>query len=437
MKTDKIIVFTESASPRLEYIFKFILEQILGAELFISDNEQHFQSFEGPVLNYSNRHLNGCVQIKPHGILNEVSIQKQDFDLVFFDRLFDSTDDFPQQFTAAQDPFGFSFYLLSRYEEYLPFTPDKYGRFEADESVLYKNQWLDKPVIDLWSEKLKNFLEDRGFRGRPAGRYRFINTIDIDQAFAYKHKGIKRTIGGTLAQLLKGNLKGIRQRAKVILGQTNDPFDQFSFLEKIRETYSLEQIYFFLMGDYGPFDKNIHHQSPGLKAVVRRLIINSAIGIHPSFASHAKKSLGAELQRLEHISGVKITKSRQHFLKMHLPDTYLRLIEAGITEDYTMGFAAAPGFRAGTCQCFYWYDLKNEKTTSLRVFPVSIMEGTLASYLRVDVKKAILYYEKLIQHCKKYKGCFISIFHNETVSESGEWEGWSRVYEEMIKKASS
>ena len=52
------------------------------------------------------------------------------------------------------DIFAASFFLVTRYEEYLDFKPDKYGRFPAPASHLHSEMdFLEIPVIDLWARR--------------------------------------------------------------------------------------------------------------------------------------------------------------------------------------------------------------------------------------------------------------------------------------------
>ena len=142
--------------------------------------------------------------------------------------------------------------------------------------------------------------------------------------------------------------------------------------------------------------------------------------------------ISVEKARLEELSGEKIVKSRQHYLKFKLPETYNFLLSAGIKEDYSMGFADEPGFRAGTSKPFYFYDLKNEKATDLKIFPITFMEGTLMKDLNpADAFKKIL---ELLEEVKSVEGNFIPLWHNHTVSETAEYSAWKNVHDKMIEK---
>ena len=100
-----------------------------------------------------------------------------------------------------------------------------------------------------------------------------------------------------------------------------------------------------------------------------------------------------------------------------------------------MGYASRTGFRAGTCTPFLFYNIHLEETTSLRVYPFTVMDVTLKDYLHVTPEQAIDRVKKIIDEVKNVQGTFISLWHNESLSETGEWKGWSRVYTEMLKYA--
>ena len=132
-----------------------------------------------------------------------------------------------------------------------------------------------------------------------------------------------------------------------------------------------------------------------------------------------------------------ISASRQHFLKIAMPATYRNLIENDITDDYTMGFAARPGFRAGICSTFKWYDLESEVVTNLNIHPFAIMDGTLRDYMKVDASEAMNHIRPLIDEVKNTNGTFISLWHNESLSDEGRWKGWVDIYRDLIHYATA
>jgi len=114
-------------------------------------------------------------------------------------------------------------------------------------------------------------------------------------------------------------------------------------------------------------------------------------------------------------------------------ETYQNLIKLGIKEDYTLGYATDTGFRAGTCTPFNFYDLYNEKETSLKIFPFQVMDTTLNQYLKLDVEEAVERISHMIEKVKQVRGTFISLWHNESLSDHGHWKGWEPVYKKMLE----
>jgi hypothetical protein len=157
------------------------------------------------------------------------------------------------------------------------------------------------------------------------------------------------------------------------------------------------------------------------------------VGIHPSYQSdsdfHIVKN---ELNKLESITGKPITKSRLHFLRIAMPRTYQILENCGISEDYSMGFAELPGFRAGTCTPFRFYDLSVEKETNLYIVPFGVMDGTLNQYMGLNAASAVEKVKELAQQVRNVEGTMVTIWHNQSFSETREWKGWRSVYPRIL-----
>lgn len=226
------------------------------------------------------------------------------------------------------------------------------------------------------------------------------------------------------------------ERLKVLSGFKNDPFDTFSFQLEVHKKNKIRPLYFILFAAYSQYDKNIHVNNRQFQSLIKSLGDVADVGIHPSFASNSKpKKIPLEINRLSSVLNREVTKSRQHFLKLSFPTTYRHLIEADITEDYSMGYASETGFRAGICEPYDFYDLDMESITHLKVFPFAFMEGTLRDYHNISSLDAMQYIRPLIEETKAVNGMFISLWHNESLSNEKRWIGWQQVYEDMIKLA--
>jgi hypothetical protein len=102
-----------------------------------------------------------------------------------------------------------------------------------------------------------------------------------------------------------------------------------------------------------------------------------------------------------------------------------------------MGYSGQPGFRASICSPFYFYDLDIDKQTDLKIIPFAAMEATFKYYLKATPQEAIKEINELIDVVKLVNGTFVSVWHNESLSEQGLWKGWKEVYINVLEKASS
>ncbi len=429
-----ILFYSEEINPRINYTARLIFTQILGIEVTFTTNSSEFQKYDKPKINYSYEKFGDEFYIKPHRLLYCKAIINPDFKSVWYEGekyFFESSKDSELPF----DPLAASFYLVTRHEEYLEEERGKYKRYPAEKSILSKYGLLKKPVVNIWAQLLAKKLNERYpeliF---PKSKFKFYSTIDVDNAWAFQHKGLWRSAGALAKSVLKGKIGEAKSRLKVWMGGEPDPYDTYDYLDGVFKGNEEKVLFFFLLGDYARYDKNI----PSKNKYLRRLIIQTnkkyEVGIHPSFASSkkkGKKKLHKEIQRLENITGGKVEKSRQHFLRLKIPSTYKRLFKNGISEDYTMGYSSHTGFRAGICTPFYFYDLKKERETKLLVVPFQVMDVTLRNYLQLKPEEAIKEINELMQEVKKVEGTFVSIWHNETINDLDWWEGYRNVFEEM------
>lgn len=429
-----ILIYTHKITPRVRYAFKHIFTRILLIDIDFTSKIEDFVAFSGPKLSYTKIALGKEFFIKCNDLLFqqgigdfEIKMSKWGTTPCFFYQ--------GQKSTIPFDIFSASFYLISRYEEYLPHVKDKYGRFPAKQSLAFLHNFLEDPVIDIWAYKLLRILKERfpdyEFKSRT---YNYISTIDIDNAYAYKHKSLIRAVGGFVKDIYKLNILNLWDRLAVRFNIKKDPFDTFDKIIKLKNKYEARTIFFFLIGDYTTFDTNVSASKTKFRLLIKSMVDYARVGLHPSFYTMTDaQKLKYEKLRLEAITNMPIFRSRQHYLRFEMPITYQNLIDLDINEDYSMGYASHVGFRASTCTPFYFYDLDFEIQTPLKVFPFALMDTTLNDYMKLTPKQSLGKIRDLRNKVLQVNGTFITLFHNESLSGYLRWRGWAKVYELMLK----
>ncbi len=422
-----ILIYTDQTSPRLQYICYFIFKELMGQDITITIDSEEFKNFDGVKINYSNIEMPGFT-IQNHPLLFENEIKEQVIDCF-------TINNYKAFFKTTRSDFSFdifsaSFYLLSRYEEYLPHQKDMYGRYAHENSLAFNEQFLDLPLINIWVKDLANSLKKiySEFNIQHL-TFNIVPTYDIDIAYSYKHKGLLRNIGGFLSF-------PSLERLKVLLGSKKDPFDSYDFLNGLHEkNNNIHPVYFFLVAEKnGQFDKNISPHKNVMWQLVKQHTKKYGIGLHPSWQSVDNFSLlKKEKRQLEAMAGqTDMTRSRQHYIRFNLPLGYQQLIAAGITDDYSMGYGSINGFRASVTSSFYWYDLKKEEQTNLLIHPFCFMEANSFYEQKLSATEAYTELMHFYDQCKEVNGTMITIWHNNFLGTDKTFAGWRKIYEQFI-----
>ena len=432
-----LLIYTTKITRRQSYIFDLIFKELLKVEYAFTISIDEFKSCDGPKINYSKHPIKDEIFFSAHDLLFETGINDEPPSIIDFEGHKAFFPVYERHAVFPFDPFAASFYFVTRYEEYLPFIEDEFGRFSPKNSLAYLYGFLDKPLVNIWSLKIAKIIKDK-FPTLifPAKHFKFQPTFDIDLAYSYRMKGPIRTIGGYIKSFINLDFDEIKKRTRVLLRLDRDPFDTYDLIRKIHDKYNLEPIFFILFSQYSQYDKNISIENRKFQSLIKFMDDYAEVGIHPSFASNTDdEKLRKEIKNLSNVLHSEVTKSRQHFLKLNLPYTYRNLLLNDITDEYSMGFASETGFRASICDSFKFYDLDLDRETNLRIHPFAFMEGTLRDYKRMTAKQTLAEIFHLIDEVKAVNGTFISLWHNESMSNEKRWKGWHVMYEEMVKYA--
>lgn len=435
MTLPKVKIYARTDAPRLGYIAGIILGDILGLTWEIVTDRRKLGKH--PVINYSEENIKGSFKIIPDPLLFETGISRREITISTWNNMpvfFQSSDGADIPF----DIFAASFYMVTRYEEYIDHQPDEHGRFRASSSLAFMNGFLDRPVVDLWTKEFsRSFLKKYPSLAFKRNEFGALLTVDSDQPFAYLGRNLFVSVGGMIRDMTSKK-SHIADRYKVVKHDMKDPYEVYDYILEQIEKHNTEAKFFFPTGDHSKYDKNPSWKSQEYRDLINRIGLKYSCGVHPSyFAAEKPQLLEAELARLKTITSKEITSSRYHFLRLFMPDSYRYLARTGITEDHSMGFPEEPGFRAGIARPYYFYDVSEDNPTRLKIVPFQVMDGTLFQYKNLDPVSAHDIIFKLIDETKRVGGFFVSLWHNTSLLEAPEWKGWRELFEQMLKDQQS
>ena len=278
-----LLVYTHKITPRVTYTFKHICKRILGIEVRFTSKVEDFIAHDSLKMSYAKQPLSNELFVQSNTLLFENGLS----DVTLNVQQWEHTKGFfatGERSDLPFDIFAASFYLLSRYEEYLPHVKDEYGRFLASESLAYKQKFLNQPVVDIWAYKLKDVLAKRFPDYKfPVRSYKVQPVIDVPMAYYFKHKGLLRIIGGTLNDLRRFKLKQLYFRYLVLFGFKRDPYDTFKWVIRKQNSYNFKFIVLFLIGDYSTYDKNINTNKKEFVSLIKSVADYCDVGIKASY----------------------------------------------------------------------------------------------------------------------------------------------------------
>jgi hypothetical protein len=427
-----LLVYTHKITPRLKYTFKHICKRILDIEVKFTSKVEDFIAHDSLKMSYTKQPLSNELFVRSHKLLFEQGLSDLDINV----QQWESTKGFfatGERSHLRFDIFAASFYLLSRYEEYMPHVKDDYGRFMAKESLAYNHRFLNQPVVDIWAYKLQEVLQKRfpDFNF-PTREYKIKPVIDVPMAYHFRKKGLLRTVGGTLNDLGRFKLRRLYERYLVLMGFKRDPYDTFKWIITKQKQCYYKFMVLFLIGDYSTYDKNINANKKKFVSLIKSIADYSDVGIKASyFALEDVSILKKEKLKIEAITNTELKAVRHSFSKLNLPQSYRNLVELEINQDFTMGYIDTLGFRAGTCTPFQFYDLDYEVQTPLQINPYHCLDFGLLKYESQLDKEEHL--QKLIDEVKAVNGTFTPVFHNYTFSDSQQWQGYRSLFNLILE----
>ena len=427
-----LLIYTHKITPRFTYIMRQLFTRILGIEVSYCTKVEDFIKHTGPKITYTKQPLQNEFFIRSNDLLFEQGIN--DFNIVMGD-----WEGVPCFFSAGErsnvpfDIFAASFFLLSRYEEYLPHVKDVHGRFPPKESLAYQNEFLQKPVVDMWALKLVEKLIERFPDIEYTGKtYKYTSIIDVTTSHCFAYRGLGRSLAGLFLDLSNLRLKRVAQRIGVWFNVGKDPDNNFDYLVETHKKYGVKSIFFFQFASYSTYDKNVSPNNNNFRFLIKYIADYSLVALSASYSSFSDvELLKKEKKSLEAVINRTVNYARQRYNRVDVPETYRNLVEAEFTDDYTMGYTHEVGFRAGTCSPFYFYDITMEIQQPIRVHPFAVHDY---AFINTKNKEVILeQVDALYRQIREVNGNFVLIFSNELLGGNAKLD-WKGLYQTIITK---
>jgi hypothetical protein len=407
-----IVIYTPKVTNRIKYTADFVFSQYFGMQYVFTENPDISIVSDNLYLNYSKNRLANFYNIFQDDLLleNDIRLQK-----IFVSReaampvFFQTTENFDMRF----DIFSCIFFLLSRYEEYLPHDKDIHGRYKSTNSILAKPEFNFSPIVETWLHFLKQeLLKINSSLEFKKYEFEYLPTFDIDNAFRYLGRNwLKHP-----PNIFEVNCW------KTLLGKQTDPFDVYDKILNETKKYDLNKIFFFLLSDEGENNSKVSPESKKLKKIIQYISSHSDIGLHPSYHSLDENNVAGEYHKLYQIANRNVYHTRQHFLRISYPELIKNMEHTNALEiDYSLMYPDVVGFRAGISRPFSLFDLFNNKTSSILLQPSCWMDATYAYYQPLNNDEIQHNFLTLFNQLRQINGKLVAIFHNDLLAMEKYW----------------
>lgn len=332
------------------------------------------------------------------------------------------------------DIFASSFFMLTRWEEYVNRERDSHDRFPSEASLSFKNKFLNRPIVNEYIEMLKKMLisldSSLDFKTHS---YKFILTHDIDHLYAWDSfmKFILNLARDLIRRTsLKNFFNSIAYYAKVKLKIKNDPYDTYGYIMDLSESIGVKSYFFFMAEGLTSYDNHYSSSSDSAKKIISNILSRGHyLGIHPTYnAYNNMDQFRKERDELEKNFKTKIAFGREHYLRFELPTTWQIWNDNNILWDSTLNYDV-DGFRCGICYEYNVFNILTQESLQLKEKPLIVMDANNIDKLTpIEMEDHI---KELIRKVEKYHGEFVFLWHNSSFN-TAKWQKYKSVYENII-----
>jgi peptidoglycan/xylan/chitin deacetylase (PgdA/CDA1 family) len=338
-----------------------------------------------------------------------------------------------------------SFFMLSRYEEVLLHTKDKYSRFPATASLAYKEGFLDRPIVNEYIELLWGWIKNLNPKMTrkpfwPDSRdFAVCLTHDVDWIRKYSIVPPVFSIGSAIMRQknLRLAFNITSDHLRTLFRYKKDPFcDTFDYMLDVEREYGFKSSFYFMAREKSWLGNRYSLSNPQAIALIRQIEkAGCEVGMHGGYDSYNRlEHMLSEKARLDAVVKVKSYGCRQHCLRWKTPDTWRLQEKAGLLYDATLSFADHVGFRCGICLPYQPFDIVENRKLAIWELPLIVQEVTLHSGSYQKLPPGIAYNEivKHIEITKRFHGVFVLLWHNSSFDPLSGWSGWKKVYEDVM-----
>ena len=452
----KITIPNNNIAER-QYIIDVIFNEFLGVDYKLEIRNTIKGNWEIELKNgrkliiedhFFNKHISDLEYLKLENIPQKIEYTKNEFTpennipIIFGNTTLNFQDSI---LTCGIDIFASSFFMLTRWEEYVNKTRDIHDRFPATASLAYKNGFLDRPIVNEYVEMLWNMLKYLGCNfKRKDGIFELMITHDVDNIFSFINKPffnkiknigadiiLRKDFNAAFNKFISFFYNDIYKKAKY------DNFFTFEYIMNQSDKRNIKSNFYFI--PKGSFEQKFKYDISKkfiIDLIKSILLRGHNVGIHGSYETYNdKEKFIADLNYFNKIlefNDIKyqIKGGRQHYLRFKIPETFYNYEDASLEYDATLSYADIAGFRCGTCYKFSPFDFLRRKKLNIKEIPLIVMDGTINNpqYMGLGYnEQGLRYIKNLKDKCRKYNGIFCLLWHNSELKNKKEKEFYENV----------
>lgn len=302
---------------------------------------------------------------------------------------------------------------LSRFEETVVTQRDSHGRFSALTSVAFRDNFLNRPIIDEYGLAFEQALSCLFPSWRPIKRRLRVNlSHDVDDI------GLPFSFRAACGHLVRRRhpLATVRDLLSPVVGLRPTYFKLVEDIARMSLERGLNSAVYWKASPPGPHDSGYDPRNPAVRKLVAWLHERGVeMGIHAGYETFLRPDrLLQETELVSQLLGKWPLGGRQHYLRW-CPQTWIDWENCRLSYDSSVGFADHVGFRAGTAFPYRPWLLSLNREADLVEVPLLVMDATLLRYLHLTPKQSLEQMFDLLARCRAVGGLFTLLWHNATL----------------------